>query len=498
MTPLLMLLPLVTTQAKPFPVIPIPNTVAGGTERPFGRKGQLNIACPEPCVFESRAAMKLLKKAGFTVTLRTSKADPGLKAEGYRLTTRPGSIDIQAHDAAGVYYAVQTLRQLLPAGIERGSVKQATLGSYSIEDAPKFPWRGMLLDTSRHFFTTAEVKQDLDLLAMQKMNVFHWHLTDDGGWRIQIKKYPNLTRQGAWRVANPNPEEKKSDLWDWQKLRFPAPGSKAKKYGGFYTQEEIRDVVRYAAQRHITVVPEIEMPGHSLAVVSSYPELGCTVSDAEYKKASSMSGKNVWCAGKEKTFSFIQDVLDEVFDLFPSKVVHIGGDEVDKYLWNHCDDCQKRMKTEGLKDAEELQSYFIKRIDKYVASKGRRLMGWDEILQGGLAPNAMVMSWRGTTGGIAAAQANHDVVMTPTSHCYFDYSYSQISTDHVLSFEPVPAALTGASASHVLGGQCNLWTEWVPNQKTAQQRLFPRLLAMSEVLWSGSGSPDNFQPRLDT
>jgi len=270
-----------------------------------------------------------------------------------------------------------------------------------------------------------------------------------------------------------------------------------KLYGGFYTQDDIREVVRYAANRHITIVPEIEIPGHSLAACASYPEIACSIPAKLSEQESGSPVPNVYCAGKEASFEFLQNVLDEVCDLFPSQIIHIGGDEVDKFYWHNCPDCQKRMNAEGLKNEEELQSYVIRRVEKYLNTKGKRIIGWDEILEGGLAPNAAVMSWRGIDGGITAAKAGHDVVMTPTSHCYFDYGYNSISTEHVLSFDPVPPTLTKEEAKHILGGQCNLWTEGVPDRPTVEQRLFPRFVSMAQVLWSeNKEDPAAFMDRL--
>lgn len=421
------------------------------------------------------------------VSLKLDESLTDLGDEGYTLSVRPDRVEVRALKPAGIFYAIQTIRQLLPAAIEnpdRARRANWSIPCVEIKDRPRFAWRGLLLDVSRHFFPKPDIEHILDLLAMLKMNTFHWHLVDDGGWRIEIKKYPKLTQVGAWRKWTPA-------TWDYQHLSFPGTSSGERVYGGFYTQDDIREIVRYAAERHITIVPEIEMPGHSLAAMESYPQLTCSgAAPAEFQAESGMPFPNVYCAGKETTFKFLEDVLDEVCDLFPSQFIHIGGDEVDKFLWQHCPDDQKRMQTEGLKSPEELQSYFIRRIENYLNSKGRRLIGWDEILEGGLAPNATVMSWRGIDGGIAAAQSGHDVVMTPTSHCYFDYSYQAISTEHAFEYEPVPTALTSDQAKHVLGAQCNLWTEWVPDIKTAEERLFPRIISISEDTWSESKDPD--------
>jgi hexosaminidase len=439
--------------------------------------------------------MASTKRSSDLVVLELDDSRDELGQEGYTLTVTPKTVVITAKKPAGIFYGIESVRQMLPAGIENSNTSSHTRWSIpcaQIKDKPKYAWRGMMLDVSRHFYDKGEVEHILDLLAMQKMNVFHWHLVDDGGWRIEIKKYPRLTSFGAWR-------EWTTYLWDQRKINFPGTTSDTRVYGGFYTQDDIREIVKYAADRHITIVPEIEMPGHSMAACASYPELICTnANPANFLKAAGTPFPNVYCAGKESTFKFIEGVLDEVCDLFPSPYIHIGGDEVDKYLWDHCPDCQRRMKEEGLKNAEELQSYFIRRIEKYLNSKGKRLIGWDEILEGGLAPNAAVMSWRGIQGGIDAAKAGHNVVMSPTSACYFDYSYQSISTETAFNYDPVPSELPADKRPLVLGEQCNLWTERVPDMPTAEERLFPRILGISEGGWSENKDPDfaTFEGRM--
>ncbi|HEY2880969.1 MAG TPA: beta-N-acetylhexosaminidase, partial [Pirellulales bacterium] len=325
-----------------------------------------------------------------------------LPTEGYRLDVEPTGVRIFAAAPAGAFYGAQTLRQLLPPSIEvkKGDAGQASalaIPCLHIEDQPRFRWRGLMLDVGRHFFTVDEVKRFLNLMALFKFNTFHWHLTEDQGWRIEIQKYPKLTEAAAWR-----------------------DDGHGGKYGGFYTREQIRDVVAYAASLHISVVPEIEMPGHCQAVLAAYPELSCTGGPFTVGTRWGVY-KDVYCAGKEQTFEFLESVLSEAFDLFPGETIHIGGDECPKDRWKLCPDCQARIKAEGLKDEKELQSYFIRRIGAFVVSKGKRIIGWDEILEGGLAPNAAVMSWHGVSGAVAAADADHDVVLSPTSHCYFDY-----------------------------------------------------------------------------
>lgn len=415
-------------------------------------------------------------------------SDAGLGAEGYRLDVEPTVVRISATTDAGAFYGMQTLRQLIATESDLSSNTSAvqwTIPCLRIEDQPRFHWRGLMLDVSRHFFTVEEIERFLDLMALYKFNTFHWHLTDDQGWRIEIKQYPKLTEVGAWR-----------------------DDGHGGKYGGFYTQEQIRSVVAYAAARHITIVPEIEMPGHCQAALAAYPELSCTGGPFAVGARWGIY-QDVYCAGKEQTFKFLQNVLTEVMDLFPGSIIHIGGDECPKDRWKACPDCQARIKSEGLKDEHELQSYFIKRIDAFVATKGRRIIGWDEILEGGLAPGAAVMSWHGTAGAMAAATANHDVVLSPTSNCYFDYPQSRPSNvtkaagnylpiEKVYSFNPMPAQLSAEYAAHVLGAQGNLWTEHIENAQRLDYMAFPRACALAEVVWSSADHRDwdDFHRRL--
>lgn len=410
---------------------------------------------------------------GRKVTLRLVK---GLPPEGYRLRVVPDGATIEATTGAGLFYGGQTLRQL---------ATKTEIPCVTIEDAPRFAWRGMMLDVSRHFFTASEVKRLIDLNARQKLNVFHWHLTDDGGWRVESKAYPELTKRGAWRSYPPKGK------WDYSSIVFPET-RKGDEYGGFYTQKEIREVVAYAKRRHVTVVPEIEMPGHSQSALQCYPEIG---HDNLLQGQKSYS----FCGGKEETFRFLEKVLDETMALFPSKFIHIGGDEVEKSQWVRCPRCQERIKSEGLKDVGELQSYFVRRIDKYLASKGRRLLGWDEILEGGLAPGATVMSWRGVGGGIAAAKEGKDVVMSPTSHLYLDYSYDTIPTELVYAYDPIPKELTAEEGKHILGAQGNVWTEWLPDLRDVERMAYPREAALAEVAWTplARKSWPDFSRRLD-
>lgn len=385
-----------------------------------------------------------------------------LGTEGYFLTVTPSQVVITAPQRAGIFYGIQSLRQLLPAAIENKTVQsgqQWEIPAVFIADKPAFPWRGMLLDCCRHFMSVDFILQTIDRLAYYKMNRFHWHLTDDQGWRIEIKKYPKLTETGAWR--------KEPD------------GSR---YGGFYTQEEIRKVVKYAESRHITVVPEIEMPGHAVAALASYPRLSCTGGPFKVQNRWGVF-KDIYCAGNDSTFTFLQNVLDEVVSLFPSAYIHIGGDEAPHYRWDNCKKCTAVMKKNGLKDAAELQGWFITKIGKYLNSKGRQIIGWDEIMEGILAPGATVQSWRGFDGALAAAGSGHDAIVSPTAYAYFDSPIGNLTIDKVYTFDPVPENLDPSLRKHILGGECNMWTEYAP-QELIDSKVFPRLLAMAEVLWS--------------
>jgi hexosaminidase len=340
------------------------------------------------------------------------------------------------------------------------------------------------------------IKKFVDLLALHKYNIFHWHLTDDQGWRIEIKQYPKLTEIGSQRAATPIPADRRQ--------------LDGKPYGGYYTQEEIKAVVTYAQERFITVVPEIEMPGHAVAALASYPELGCRGAGYEVRTTWGIA-KDVFCAGNDAVFTFLENVLTEVLALFPSEYIHVGGDECPKDRWQECPKCQARIQAEGLADEHELQSYFIQRIERWLNAQGRRLIGWDEILEGGLAPNATVMSWRGSQGGIEAANAGHDVVMSPTTHCYFDYYQSQdqaneppaiggfLPLEKVYSFNPLPEEIAPDQAHHILGGQGNVWTEYLPRQEQVEYMTYPRATALAEVVWSEPARRDydDFLARLE-
>ena len=414
-----------------------------------------------------------------------------LATEAYVLNITSDNVFIESSTPAGTFYALQTLLQMCPSDV----LKEGQCESFEfhiegakVEDAPQFAWRGMMLDVSRHFFTKEEVLEVIDYLAFHKINVFHWHLVDDQGWRIEIKKYPKLTEVGAWRV------DREHLPWN---SRPPIKAGEKATYGGYYTQEDVKEVVAYAQKRFVTVVPEIEMPGHTTSSLAAYPEYACTEGPFNVMPGGLWPITDIYCAGKEETFHFIEDILTEVMALFPSEYIHIGGDEAHKAEWEKCKRCQSRIKKENLKDEHALQSYFIKRVEKFLSKNNRILIGWDEILEGGLAPNATVMSWRGFEGGIEAANSGHDVVMTPTSHCYFDYYQGPIDTEptafngfipleKVYQFNPIPAELIADKAKHVLGGQGNLWTEHVPDKAHMQYMVFPRMAAMAEVLWTKS------------
>ena len=406
--------------------------------------------------------------------------------EGYVLTIIPKKVIIRARSAAGLFYGVQTLRQLMPAEAEAQTPVNGfvlSVPACEIKDSPRFPYRGMHLDVSRHFFTADMVKRYIDLIALHKMNTFHWHLTDDQGWRIEIKKYPKLTEIGGFR--------KETLVGHGGRPPFKYDNTR---YGGYYTQDEVRDIIAYAKSRFVTIIPEIEMPGHALAALAAYPQLSCTGGPFEvYPRWGVVS--DVYCAGKEETFNFLEDVLTEVIDLFPSKYIHIGGDECPKDRWKKCPDCQKRIKDEGLKDEKELQSYFVRRIEKFLVSKGRKLIGWDEILEGGLAPEATVMSWRGTAGGIEAAKQKHDVIMTPNKYVYLDYYQCDpadqplaiggyLPLERVYSYNPLPSELTPEEQKHILGIQGNVWSEYIGTRDYLDYMACPRMFAIAETGWT--------------
>jgi hexosaminidase len=417
--------------------------------------------------FNLKTVKVLPKNPTNYIQLGVIKAVEAAPSESYYLSIDSNKIIINGVDDAGVFRGIQTLRQMLPAEFHAKD-KRTKWGLMGIvvQDSPAFVWRGMLLDCCRHFFPKEVVKKYIDLLAYYKMNTLHWHLTEDQGWRIQIDKYPKLTAVGAWRK-----------------------GEGGKPYGGFYSKEDIKEIVAYAQVRHITVVPEIELPGHSQAAIAAYPHLSCTGDQLEVGTKWGVF-KDVYCAGNDSTFQFLEDVLKEVMELFPSEYIHIGGDESPKYRWEHCNKCQKRIKTEKLANEHELQSYFIKRIAKFLEANNKKLIGWDEILEGGLAKNAIVQSWRGMGGAYQAASQSQYAISSPTSHAYFDYKLDAIDLEKVYNFNPIPKDLAEDKHAFILGGECNMWTERIPNEEVLDDRVFPRMLAMSEVLWTAPKTPN--------
>jgi len=410
-----------------------------------------------------------------TVSLKIVRSLERLGAEGYRLDIAPRAIEISALKPAGLFYGIQSICQMM-RGTER-------IPCARIEDKPRFGWRGLLLDCGRHFMTVDFIKRIIDLLAYHKMNVLHWHLTEDQGWRLEIKRYPRLTEVGAWRLEN------------------------GRRYGGFYTQDEVRDIVAYAKSRFVTVVPEIEMPGHAVAALAAYPEFSCLGKPLAVESSWGIFN-DVLCPGKEKTFEFVQNILDEVCELFPSPDIHIGGDECPKFYWQVCPDCQSRIKQEGLKDENELQGYFTKRIDRYMQSRGRRIIGWDEILEGGVSQTAVVQSWRGLEGAVAATRQGNRVICSPWEGTYFycpqvpeevRINFKTLnSLEKAYTFDPIPQGLTAAQESLIVGGECCLWNEYT-QQFEVEPQLFPRLCAFSEALWSPQGGRnfEDFSGRLE-
>ncbi|WP_372773973.1 family 20 glycosylhydrolase [Mangrovibacterium sp.] len=485
-------------------VVPKPNsmTLLSGE---FTLNRNVRVVFPEEALAPEAAYLKAALSEALGGPLSVSVAagsptivlqlDSGIAGhEAYSIRSSADEYKITAKTSAGIFYGIQTFLQLIPV-LEANILR---LPLVTINDEPRFEWRGMHLDVCRHFFSVDVVKKLIDQMARYKLNTFHWHLTDDQGWRIEIKKYPLLTEVGAWRD-----ETVVGHVADYPH-KFDG-----QKHGGFYTQEEIKSVVSYAQQRHITVVPEIEMPGHAQAVLAAYPEFGCFNDTMNVWPLWGVS-ENVFCAGKESTFEFLEDVLDEVIPLFPGAYVHVGGDECPKVNWEKCPLCQQRMKDEGCKDEHELQSYFIQRMGRYLTKNGKKLIGWDEILEGGLPENAAVMSWRGEQGGIEAAELGHKVVMTPTGWCYFDY-YQSIGNNEplaigglvdlakVYSYNPVPEHLDTANQKLILGAQANLWTEYMPTVEQLEYMIYPRLCALSEVQWTlpENKNFDDFKLRLD-
>jgi hexosaminidase len=478
------------TEQQPFNVIPKPVSIVPNQGK-FTLNSSTAILKPSGSLNRNaqllQEALHSLTQYSFSISSNTLQNHIVLKVdstkvlqqEGYQLTINKKSIEIAGHDEAGVFYGIQSLIQL----VYQARNNNFQLAGCRINDYPRFSYRGLHLDVGRNLFPISFLKKYIDLLAFYKINTFHWHLTDDQGWRIEIKKYPRLQSISAYRGETIIGHKKDSPH------RFDG-----KKYGGFYTQEEVKKLVKYASKKYVTIIPEIEMPGHALAALTAYPELGCVGS--KYKTATFWGVfDDVFCAGNDSTFVFLQNVLDEILPLFPSKYIHIGGDECPKTRWKVCPKCQKRMKEEHLADEHELQSYFIRKMEKYLNSKNREIIGWDEILEGGLSPKATVMSWRGEAGGIAAAKQKHDVIMSPESHLYLDY-YQSLRGDEptaaanftplskVYNYEPFSAELLPQDEQYIKGIQANVWTEYMPMPQQVEYMVFPRAIALAEIAWS--------------
>ena len=498
-------------QPQPFSVIPMPNdvTLAEGS---FNVAGAL-VSVDDNLDEASAKAVKAFSETLETVTGKPMNGkrggvirfglNPNMGTEEYFLQVKPDGVNVEASAFGGFFYAIQTLKQMLPAEVYGNQKANAAwlLPCVTILDAPRFDYRGIHMDPCRHFWSVEETKRYIDIAATYKLNRLHWHLTEDQGWRMEIKKYPKLTEVGAWRSGTCIGKDFDSN--------------DGIRYGGFYTQDEMREIVAYAAERNITVIPEVDLPGHMVAALAAYPELGCTGGPYEVWTRWGVS-EDVLCVGKEETFTFLEDVLTEVMDIFPSEYIHIGGDECPKDRWRNCPLCQARIKQLGLKAhdnfsaEEELQAYVTSRIQKFLNDHGRKIIGWDEILDGSLAPGATVMSWRGTEGGIRAAELGFDVVMTPNSHMYIDYYQSRerdkeplciggyVPVEKVYSYEPYEG-MTPGTEDHILGVQANLWTEYVTSPEFLEYMLLPRMCALSEVQWCNADRKDytRFDSSLD-
>lgn len=479
-------------------VIPLPQQIAPAKGEPFMLRATTPIAVPagdevmlrhaeflRDAVEQStglRLNISTDRRARLAIRLQLNNKIQG--SEAYKILVNAKGITVEAATAAGIFYAIQTLRKAMP----QGCFTAVTMPAATIADAPRFSYRGMHLDCARHFFSIDFVKRYIDLLALHNMNTFHWHISDDQGWRIEIKRYPRLTEVGS--IRSHTVVGRNAHIFD----QTP--------YGGFYTQEQARDIVSYAAERHITVIPEIDMPGHMLALLTAYPELGCTGGPYAVEPTWGVFD-DILCAGNDRVFTVINDILDELINIFPSKYIHIGGDEAPKKRWEQCPRCQQRIRDEGItaKDglsAEmKLQGYFTNRVEKHLLSRGRSIIGWDEILEGDINQSATIMSWRGTEGGLRAAHAGHDVIMAPTSHCYFDYSQEPedyweraftiggfVPLDKIYSLEPAPATLPEATRRHIIGAQANLWSEYITCEQMAEYQVLPRMAALAEVQWT--------------
>ena len=505
-------------QASYNKVVPLPREILLSEGRGFMIDGNCSIAFPDNMIDMQRNAGFLKdyveKATGISMALKPYMANKTKKAarikgdghtlwltinaeitndEGYRLTVNDRLVRIEGRTAQGVFYGIQTLRKSLPIILETerndnsGVTNQVELPAVVINDQPRFAYRGMHLDVSRHFFGIDVVKEYLDIMALHNMNTFHWHITDDQGWRIEIKKYPKLAQLGSQR--------KHTVIGRNMGVYDDTP------YGGYFTQDEAREVVQYAKDRYITVIPEVDMPGHMLGALKAYPELGCTGGPYETEGRWGVF-EDILCAGNEQTYQFINDVLDELMDIFPSQIFHIGGDEAPRERWEKCPKCQQRIRELGLKGdgkyaAEaKLQGYFTNRVENYLISKGRRIIGWDEILEGDVNASAMIMSWRGVKGGLEAAEKGHDVVMAPTSHGYFDYYQTNpedwnnptlfkayLPMERVYSLDPSPDSLSVVAKKHIIGAQANIWTEYIAYKNLLEYQMLPRAAAMSEVQW---------------
>ncbi len=512
---LIMSFPVLAADSDSIRIIPKPVELRDGAGLFFTLPKQAVIAIPNesPSMIQLAAQVvdKLARSTGYKVTVsRSPEVTPAIRfmlyttpdtrlgTEGYRMVVTTKGIVIGANAPAGLFYAMQTFWQLMPREVE-SAVKVEKVAwqvpAVVVTDYPRFAWRGMMFDVSRHFFTKQEVKRFIDNMVKYKFNLLHLHLTDDQGWRLQIKSLPKLTEVGAWRAERTG---------RWGEFSKPTP-DEPKTYGGFYTQEDIKEIIRYAADRFVTILPEIDIPGHSMAAVASYPDLSCTPGTYQVNAGDRFmiwKGKdfygttdNTLCPANERVYTFLDSVFTEVAKLFPFEYIHVGGDECYKGFWEKSEACQQLMRKEGLKNVEELQSYFIRRVEKIVQSKGKKLMGWDEILQGGLAPDAAVMSWQGTKGGIEAAGMKHYVVMSPNDYAYVDLyqgdpvaeppTYSMVRLSKAYAFDPLPP---GVDAKYILGGQCNLWSERLYTMRHAEYMLWPRAFATAESLWSPAGS----------
>lgn len=486
-------------------VVPLPNSVTMTGDEPFELTTSTTVAYPEGNKDMERNAQFLARyvndATGMTLSVVPGKAKKGIRLvldkkvsgeEAYTIMVDKKCVTIAGSTPKGVFYGVQTLRKSLPVG----AAPVVELPSVKISDSPRFVHRGMMLDCSRHFFPLEFVKRYIDLIAMHNMNVFHWHLSDDQGWRIEIKKYPELTIKGSRRSGTV--------------IGYNTALDDSIPYGGYYTQEQAREIVEYARQRYVTVIPEIDMPGHMLAALATYPELGCTGGPYEVGHRWGIY-KDVLCVGNDKIYDFCEGVLDEIMQIFPSKLIHIGGDETPTEVWEKCPKCIKRAEDNNM-TVKQVQSYFTSRIEKYVNSRGRRIIGWDEILGGDISQSAVIQSWRDTKHGRIAAEAGHDVIMSPTSHCYFDYSQADeknskyeptlcggyIPVEKVYAFEPCDENLPESYRPHILGVQANIWAEYLLYPNQVEYQALPRMAALAEVQWtSGKKDYQAFLKRLN-